>query len=283
MSLFLAAVAFAIFSWWFSTGLVLFLNHLADKSYRWSLAAVTAILVGCLVTLPITSQMATVTGAFLGFTQALLIWSWLEMTYFMGFLTGPRHTPCPPDARGWMRFGYAVQTSVHHELAVIALGVLVVSIVWETPNPVAGATYAVLWIMRWSAKLNLFFGVANVNSDWFPKQLRYLTTYIGKRSINAFFPVAVTLATIALTMVVMAAFEATSAFETTALTLVATLLGLALLEHWFLVLPLRDSMLWQWCLELAREARARRHPDPLRRHRRSASGLYVRRESNDCL
>jgi hypothetical protein len=32
------------------------------------------------------------------------------------------------------------------------------------------------------------------------------------------------------------------------LSLISTLLVLAILEHWFLVLPLRDAALWSWAL-----------------------------------
>ncbi|MDZ7753399.1 MAG: DUF3623 family protein [Gammaproteobacteria bacterium] len=45
--------------------------------------------------------------------------------------------------------------------------------------------------------------------------------------------------------------EGTGDFEKTATVLVATLLRLAILEHFFLVLPVQDSALWNWALRLA--------------------------------
>ena len=40
-----------------------------------------------------------------------------------------------------------------------------------------------------------------------------------------------------------------SPFEATGTMLVATLLALALLEHLFLALPVKDKVLWQWALD----------------------------------
>jgi hypothetical protein len=46
------------------------------------------------------------------------------------------------------------------------------------------------------------------------------------------------------------------AFETTGLLLVATLLGLAALEHLFLVLPMPLDGLWEWSLKSRRRGEA---------------------------
>jgi putative photosynthetic complex assembly protein 2 len=45
-----------------------------------------------------------------------------------------------------------------------------------------------------------------------------------------------------------AAAPTASRFEATSLTFAATLLSLAILEHWFLVLPLPSEALWSWVL-----------------------------------
>ena len=41
---------------------------------------------------------------------------------------------------------------------------------------------------------------------------------------------------------------ATTAFESTGYILVSSLLALAVLEHWFMVLPLPSERLWHWAL-----------------------------------
>ena len=194
--------------------------------------------------------------------QALLIWAWLEMSYFMGIVTGPHKAPCPPEARGWSRFVLALKTSLFHELAVIAFGVMIIGLSWGAPNQVAAGTFLTLWLMRWSAKLNLFFGVPNVNLEWFPQPLRFLATYMPQRPMNLFFPFAVTLATGLAAWLIEAAVTADDEFLRTGYALIGSLLALAVLEHWFLVLPMRDSVLWDWALRLAGQSRERTRSEP---------------------
>jgi hypothetical protein len=70
-----------------------------------------------------------------------------------------------------------------------------------------------------------------------------------RRPMNLFFPVSVTAATVAATHLIDLAVSADShSYEAVAFTFVSTFLALAILEHWFLVLPLQDAALWRWAL-----------------------------------
>jgi putative photosynthetic complex assembly protein 2 len=246
----LPPLLFALVAWWLGTAAVLYLNHLPRSTYRWSLGASTLIMLACLLGLALGDTDATPGGVVLAFTQALLIWAWLEMSYFMGYVTGPRKSPCPAGCSAWRRFKLALGTSLHHELIVAAFGLALIVMSWEAPNPVGAWTFLTLWLMRWSAKLNIFLGVANVNEDWLPRHLHYLTSYIRHRPLNLLFPVSVSVSTIIATDLFLRALAA-EAFLRTGYLLVATLLALAILEHWFLVLPIRDSALWNWALKAA--------------------------------
>ena len=76
--------------------------------------------------------------------------------------------------------------------------------------------------------------------------------------MNLLFPVSVTAATIvALTCLVAQAASPPNGARSTrsASPCSRTLLALAMLEHWFLVLPLPDAALWHWGLR----SRAARH------------------------
>jgi putative photosynthetic complex assembly protein 2 len=162
MSDLLLPVFIALLAWWLSTGVILFLNHLRRQTFRWSMLGATALLAGSLYGLHVSSMDSTPVGALLAFSQALVVWAWVEMSYFMGFVTGPRKQACPEGLGGWRRFRLALDTSLHHELVVILLGGVILWLTWDTPNRFGIWTYAILWIMRWSAKLNLFLGVPNV-------------------------------------------------------------------------------------------------------------------------
>ncbi|WP_242470373.1 putative photosynthetic complex assembly protein PuhE [Thiococcus pfennigii] len=257
MALYGLAVLYALLVWWLSTGVVLYLNRLPRRTYRWSLLGATLLLVFSLSALVGHSASAEVGDAYLAFTYAVLIWGWLEMTYFMGWITGPHKHPCPVGSSNWQRFTLAVQVSLYHELVVVGLAALIVWLTWGQPNQVGTWTYLVLWWMRWSAKLNLFFGVPNLNEDWLPEHLRLLVSFIKKKPINLLFPLSVTVATVVVALLMERALSTgVSDFSAVSLTLIATLLALGILEHWFLVLPLADSALWKWALRADAEESA---------------------------
>lgn len=241
-------ILYALLIWWLSTGLVLFLDNLPKSTFRWSLLGATGIFAGGIYGLAVTAFDQSVTGAYLAFTCSLGIWGWQELTYYTGFLTGPRKHICPPDCSDWQRFSLAIQTSLYHELAVVFTALFIIALTFGAPNQVGTWTFLVLWLMRWSAKLNLFLGVPNLNEEWLPEHLRFLKSYLGNRPINLLFPLSVTAATVVTVLMVRAALASPDAGTAVGLLLVATLLALAVLEHWFLVLPLPDAALWHWAI-----------------------------------
>jgi putative photosynthetic complex assembly protein 2 len=243
------AIVYTLFIWWFTTGLVLFLDGLPPRTFRWSMAGATTLLLGSVLGLVLSSAEATVAGAYIAFTCAILVWGWLEMAYFTGLLTGPRKMPCPPGCSLWTRFRLAVGTSLYHELAIIVTGSAWLVLSSGSSNRVGAWTFLILWGMRWSTKLNVFLGVRNLNEDWLPKHLRFMKTYFGHRPMNLLFPISVTVATVIAVMLVDSAQGAAGGFERVAFCLLATLMVLAILEHWFLVVPLPSEALWSWGMQ----------------------------------
>ncbi|NBC48824.1 MAG: DUF3623 family protein [Gammaproteobacteria bacterium] len=247
MSSYALAVGYALFLWWFSTGVILYLNGLPARTYRTSLIAATALMIALIGVVYLVRDWHDLWGAYLGFTSGVLVWGWLEMVYFMGAVTGPHKEACPPGCTGWRRFRLALGTSIHHELLLLLITAVLVAVTWGAENQLGTWTFVILWLMRWSAKLNLFLGVPNLNEDWLPEHVRYITTYLRKRPMNLLFPISVSVATVVMSLLVEAALDLPpSGFAGVALILAATLLALAILEHWFLVLPLADGALWRW-------------------------------------
>jgi putative photosynthetic complex assembly protein 2 len=246
---------FAVFVWWFSTGAIIYLDNLPRSTYRWSLLGATALLVVALYGLSASSAETTVGGAYLAFTSGLLIWGWHEVSFLMGFVTGPRTTACPPGSTGWRRVGYATLTILYHEIAILVTLLAVHALTWGAPNQIGTWTFVILWLMRLSAKLNVFLGVPNLSDEFLPDHLQYLKSYFRRASMNGLFPICISASTGAVALLIYAATLSTaSPFEVAGLSLLAALLALAILEHWFLVLPLPDAALWAWWLK-AREPR----------------------------
>ncbi len=241
-------VFYALGLWWFSTGAVLYLDNLPGRTFGWSMLGGTAVLAIAVFVLVVASTSTSQMATYSAFTSGVLVWGVLEMSYFTGLVTGPRKSPCPPGCVAWKRFGLAILTSLYHELAVLSAVAFLVLVSWGEPNQIGTWTFVVLWLMRWSAKLNLFLGVPNLN-DWLPDHLAYLKTYMPKRSMNLLFPISVTVPTVVVVLLVSQALASeASAHDIVGLILVATLLALGTLEHWFLVLPLPDEALWAWAL-----------------------------------
>lgn len=235
----------AILAWWFSTGVVMYVVGLPSRTHRLTRLFATVALVLALAGLAATANDTSETGAYLAFGCAIVAWGWQEVCFLTGFALGPRTGACPEGLTGWARFSAAAQAILFHELQLVALGGAVLLATAGGANPVGAWTYLVLWTMRLSAKLNLFLGVPFLHADWLPANLRYLATYFRKRPMNWLFPVSVTLPTIVAFVLVQAALQPeTTPFEATARLLAAALLALAVLEHWFMVLPLPVAALW---------------------------------------
>ena len=122
-------VAFAIFIWWFSTGLVLLLNGMPRTTFRWSVLISSALAVAAFYGLAYTANKLSVVNAYCAFTCALLIWGWHELTFLTGWLTGPRKQACT-EPSGWPRFKQAVAAIIWHELGILASGIAIIMLTW---------------------------------------------------------------------------------------------------------------------------------------------------------
>lgn len=249
-------VLFALFLWWFSTGAILYLNRLPSWTYRWTLCSATIVLMLSLHGLAASGAETSATGAYLAFTYALLVWGWHEIAFLTGFLTGPCREACPADRRGWRRTSHAVGTILYHELAIAGTAVVVAALTWNAPNQFGTWTFMILWAMRLSSKLNIFLGVPNLMEGFLPAHLGYLKSVFTRKSMNLLFPVSVTVSTVLAVMLVQQATRPEAGgLEIAGYTLLATLMILAIVEHWFLVLPLHVLRLWSWGLRSAPQKR----------------------------
>lgn len=250
-----APIVYTVLLWWLSTGVILYLNGLPRRWHPWLMGWATLLLALGLLGVAASADDTRVSGAYLAFTATLVVWGWQELGFLLGYVTGPRRLPCPAQARGWLRLRHALMAILYHELALLALGAAVLALTWQQPNQVATWTFAVLWLARCSAKLNVYLGVRNLNESFLPEHLRYLHSYFRQRPGNGLFASSVIAATLAGAAVWAEALAARGLqpFQATAAALVASLISLAVLEHWFMVLPLPSERLWQWGLRSRRQ------------------------------
>ena len=246
------AALVALFVWWFSTGVILLAVRMADRrgprTHR-TLALATLPLFGLgLWGYAATLTMEGVLGVHLAFVSVILIWGWVELAFLTGTITGPMRQPCPRGVPEWERFIRAWGTIAYHEMLLASLLVAMLIIGWGAINPFGMYVFAVLFVARVSAKLNLFFGVPKINVEFLPAPLLHLPSHFRIARCNWLYPISVS----ALAFATACWAERLIAADTTAaaagFALLTALTALALLEHWFMVLPLPDEKLWRWML-----------------------------------
>lgn len=246
MAAYLAPPVFAAFVWWFATGAVLLLVGMSARFVVMKLVVAGGLLIAGLYGLALSATDPSLFGAYVAFSSTLMLWAAQEIAFLAGWLTGPRPESCPADARGIRRLGFALQAILYHELSLIACGAAVAILTWHEPNSVGLWTFASLWLLRQSAKINLFLGVPVTNDELMPQPVRFLKTYFARRPVSLFFPVSLTIATSLLVILAQRIMDATMAFDVAGLTLVSTLFALGIVEHWFMLLPMPALTLWGW-------------------------------------
>ncbi len=249
---------YCLFVWWFSTGLIVFLNNLPQATFKWSFGVFSAVALVSLYRLAQGSHDTSVAGAYAAFTYGVLVWGWHEMAFFMGILTGPRKTASPAGVSEWRRFQMGISACIDHELAILATGVAVLWATWGSPNQVGCWTFFALWGMRQSAKLNVFLGVLNLGEAFVPAHLGYLISFMTRRRMNWLMPFSLVGGTLLVAFLVQkAGAPGVTPFQQAGYGCLITMLALAVLEHALLVLPLPFTALWSlWLRHAGRSAQS---------------------------
>ncbi len=236
---------YCLFVWWFSTGVIVFLNNRPVATFKWSLGAFSAVALVAFYRLATGAHDTSVAGAYAAFTYGVLVWGWHEMAFFMGFLTGPRRVAAPAGVSEWTRFRMGVAACLDHELAILATAIGVVWATWGAPNQVGCWTFLALWGMRQSAKINVFLGVLNLGEAFVPAHLGYLISFMRRRRMNALMPFSLLGgASLVALLVHRATGPQVTPFQVAGYGCLVTMLALAVLEHALLVLPLPFTALW---------------------------------------
>jgi putative photosynthetic complex assembly protein 2 len=242
-----APALFALLAWWFGTGAILWLVRRPTGGFRGRMTAVTIAGLASVWVAWHSMQASGPAAAYLGFASVIVMWGWHEMAFLSGWISGMRKSPLTPGARGLLRFKQSVQVVLYHELALLFNFVLLWVLQQGHPNHVAICTFALLWCMRLSAKLNLFFGVPEVGEQYLPSHLAYLGSYFRRGRVSLFFWGSIAMASGSWLWLVGQA-RSGAVEVTTGWVLLAALLGLAIVEHLIMMFPLPLQKLWGWAM-----------------------------------
>lgn len=246
------ATLLALFVWWFATGAILMVVKHADRfglrGRRRATAAGLPILFLGIWGFEATLSDPSVFGAYVGFLAALGIWGWIELAFLTGVISGPIQKPCPPGVPEWERFLRAWGTVAFHEMLLVLALIIMVTNGWGAENTFGLWTFIILYTARISAKLNLYFGVPKINTEFLPTALMHLPSHFRIARLNWVFPISITALTFAVACWLERLHAATTQGDAIGFALLTAITGLALLEHWLMVLPLPDERLWRWML-----------------------------------
>lgn len=257
-------IAYALFLWWFATGLIFWLDQLKAWTFKWSMAGASVVLACSLYAVQALGQDTSLTGVYASFTAGVLAWGWQELSLYTGFVTGPRKQHCQAGCSGWRHFGHAIGVNLWHEIAIIVVAVALWILSWGQANQWGLWAYLLLWSMHLSARLNVFLGVRNVSDEFVPPHMAVLKSFLTRKPMNLLFPVSVTAATIGSVLLFQEAFSASGEDDAAGWSLLAALASLAVVEHWMLMLPLPVEKLWKWSLPERRDAAKSRNSNPPR-------------------
>jgi putative photosynthetic complex assembly protein 2 len=244
----LGACLFAVFCWWLGTGAILWLVRLPTSTFRWSMFFLSFLLGLSLWTTSISMRSHSVLNAYIGFVSVIAMWSWHEMAFLTGWLAGPRRIPLEPGLGINRRFGQSVMALLYHEVALLFNFGVLLALQQGQPNHVALCTYALLWCMRLSAKLNLFFGVPQVGEQYLPAHLRYIGSYFKSGRVSPFFFFTMGLSVVVWSWMVWE-LQSGAVVISTGWVLLSSLLGLAIIEHLLMVFALPLQRLWGWAMK----------------------------------
>lgn len=241
-------VVLTVVLWWGSTGVIARLVGNAPSSYPRLIFFASVLGILGLVTLFILRDITSMSSALVSLIAALAVWGWIEITFLTGKVTGPAVDRPAIDATLPARAAAALTAILWHELLIAATVVLVGVALIGHANDLGLLVLVLLWLMRSSAKLNLFLGVRNLGGAFLPPHLHHLLDFMRQRRMNPLLPISILLGLGIAGWYGVAALTTTVEYHAAASAILATLAVLAAFEHLLMVVPLPAETLWKWSL-----------------------------------
>jgi putative photosynthetic complex assembly protein 2 len=245
-----AALVAVVGFWWAATGLTIAMQR--DGATRAVSAVAATVLAAYAVKLVADARrVCTPAGATRSFAGGALLWAWVSVLLYGGWVTG-----LPPDPTTAAAVGsapsaalavHAVGATLYSDLLALALIAAMAALTWRAPNRTGLWSLVIFWAAHQTAKLNVFFGVRHAGAEFLPAGLAHLEHFFGPpRNSPLLAPTVAALALVAGALAYRA-WAAHSAFRRTACALLAALTALALVEHALLgasfALPLWSTFL----------------------------------------
>ena len=222
--------------WWLATGLVIAAQH--DAATRLGAAIVSgALAIAGLVIVARSRTDATPAGARRALAGAGLLWTWVTVSLYAGWLVGPAPIRPSPDAPRVVEAMLAIRALLWHELGSIVVLAAAWGLTRRGPNRAGFHVLLAFWATTQLAKLNVFAGVANPGDRFLPPWLSFISWYVGPRRNTLLLAVSIAALAAGGYVAARKAARSRDPFARWAGAMVACMLALGALEHVFLGIP----------------------------------------------
>ena len=233
-------IALVVLFWWVATGLIIAMQRSAPTRLA---GLVIATALGALGMHEMRRSRdddspAGVRRAFLG---GALLWGWVSVTFYGGFLTGLAPSGPVAAAPAWAAVLPAIAATLASDAAALILMVAAAMLTRGAVNHTGLWSLVLFWAVQQVAKLNVFLGVENPAANFLPPHLAYLHAFFGPARNSAFLWPSVAALAAAMAWAAWTSRRASHAGRRQAAILYATILALAVLEVRLLGVPLAST------------------------------------------
>lgn len=170
--------AVVVVFWWVATGLLIALQRSEGTRLVGFLLGTVLAALG-MRELLVSRHDETAAGARRSFLGGALLWAWISVAFYAGYLTGFPPTAEIGPVPSWGAVMPAIGATILSDIASLAVLGLAAFALRNSPNTTGVWSFALFWIVQQIAKLNVFFGVKNPAEKFLPPHLAYLKEFFG--------------------------------------------------------------------------------------------------------
>lgn len=226
--------------WWVATGLIIAMQRSGPTRVA-ALVVATALAVYGFWELRSSANDDSALGARRSFMGGAMLWGWVSVTFYGGYLTGFHAEPLGVAAPSWTLVLPAIQATLLSDVAALLLMGAVALLLHGDRNKTGLWGLLIFWAVQQVAKLNVFLGVENPAGNFLPPHLAYLRQFFGPLVNSPFLGFSIALLSVLTLVEGWRVRSAGSEGKRQAGVLYATILGLAVFEIIVLGIPLETT------------------------------------------
>lgn len=226
--------------WWVATGLIIAMQR-SGPTRVLALIVATALAVFGFWELRDSANDDSALGSRRSFFGGALLWGWVSVTFYGGYLTGFHTDSLGIAAPSWALVLPAIQATLLSDVAALLLVGAVALLLHGDRNKTGLWGLLIFWAVQQVAKLNVFFGVENPAGNFLPPHLAYLRQFFGPLVNSPFLAISIALLSVLTLVEGWRVRSAGTECKRQAGVLYATILALAVLEIIVLGIPLETT------------------------------------------